>query len=258
MTETELLKEEIFCLNYELKIFAGFVNYGRLERWVKNYTDKVTEHSHIQRYDLASGFVNDKMVLDIACGSGHGSYLLADQGKAKEITAIDLDAETIRYASFRNQHPNINFLQGDAMKFCRENYFDVIVSFETIEHLSDANSFLENINRSLKKDGIFIVSTPISGKALDSSPSNVYHIQEWGFKNFHHLVAEHLAIDKVFLQLYPWLDDSLAGRVKRKLSNKTMNCHSEIFEYTADRDAEFPSLGKNRKGYQIVFCKKKI
>lgn len=141
MTEIELLREENFCLNYELKIFTDFVNFGRLERWVKNYADKVTEHSHIQRYELASDFVNDKIVLDMACGSGYGSYLLADKGKAKEITAIDLDAETIRYASFRNQHPNINFLQGDAMKFCRENYFDVIVSFETIEHLPDVNSF---------------------------------------------------------------------------------------------------------------------
>ena len=57
MTDIELLKEEIFCLNYELRILAGFVNYGRLERWIKNYTDKVTEHSHIQRYELAAGFV---------------------------------------------------------------------------------------------------------------------------------------------------------------------------------------------------------
>lgn len=100
----------------------------------------------------------------------------------------------------------------------------------------------------MKKDGIFIVSTPISGKALDSSPSNVYHIQEWGVKNFHNLLSEYLVIDKVFLQLYPWTDDSLAGRVKRKLSNKTINCHSEIFNYTGNNESEFPSLGKKGRG----------
>jgi 2-polyprenyl-3-methyl-5-hydroxy-6-metoxy-1,4-benzoquinol methylase len=257
MNEVDRLNEEIFCLNYELKTFAGYVNYNRLERWVKNYSDRITEESHLQRYQFAKQFVKDKVVLDMACGSGYGTFILANEGFAKQTVGIDLDFEAIRYASFRNQHQNVTFQQGNAMNFCMESHFDVIVSFETIEHLPQIDNYLINVNKSLKKDGVFLVSTPVSGKEINNDPINKYHVQEWGFKKFQQMLSDYVVIDKIFLQVYPLIKNSLISRVSRRIFNNNSNYSSQLIEYT-EKSVDASTLGKNRQAFQILVCKKKL
>ena len=84
---------------------------------------------------------NESSVLDIGCGSGHGSSTLAT--KFKEVHAVDISTEAIDYAKEHWQLPNIHFQTGDslAMSF-KENSFDVVVAFEVFEHLTDWRTFL--------------------------------------------------------------------------------------------------------------------
>ncbi len=264
MEEIEFLKEELFCTHLESRIFAAYVNYGKLERWIPGFSDPTTEDSHLKRYHFASQFTAQKKVLDMASGCGKGSNFIATQGKAIAVDGIDLDSEAIRYAKHRYGAPNVCFTAGDATLFVKENYYDVVISFETIEHLPQINSYLQNINKSLTPDGIFLVSTPVSGLEIDASPKNPYHIQEWGFARFQKEIEKHLILKEIFVQLYPLQNTSLFFRLENKIrsvlgkSKPVGSKFSTIFKYeknsTNYKESEF---GKQQKGYQILVCTKK-
>ncbi|MBL0049388.1 MAG: class I SAM-dependent methyltransferase [Bacteroidetes bacterium] len=263
-SEIEQLREEIFCTQLESRIFAAYVNYGKLERWMPGFSDPTTEDSHIKRYQFATQFTTQKKVLDMASGCGKGSHYIATEGKALSVDGIDLDPEAIRYATHRFPASNLNFNVGDATAFVKENKYEVIISFETIEHLPQIKTYLQNINRSLSQDGIFLVSTPISAVELDAAPKNPYHVQEWGFERFQAEVAEYLTIKTIYVQLYPLQNTSLLFRIASKLKSVmgiprlAVSKFSTISAYEKQSKNYFESeFGKRQKGYQILVCTKK-
>jgi SAM-dependent methyltransferase len=204
--------------------------------------------------------------MDIACGVGKGSNLIASLGKAGHVTAYDLDENAIRYAKHRNARENIQFAVQNALKLEAEKEYDVVVSFETIEHIPDVDLFLRKIAASLKEDGLFIVSTPISHKSLDDKPDNPFHVQEWGFKSFHEKLGAFLNIQDVYLQLYDPIPVQRPVSLFRRVVNKVFNTNrpgphtnkpntSKIEKYTEQYPIE--EIGTTRKGYQLVVCKKK-
>ena len=135
---------------------------------------------HIVRYLFAKQFIKDKVVLDIASGVGYGTRILAEN--VKRIIGVDISKEAIEYAKRNYACKNCEFLVGDAEKLNFEDKsFDVVVSFETIEHLKNYKKFLEEIRRTLKDNGLFIVSTP--NKEI-YPPGNPFHIKEFSEKEF--------------------------------------------------------------------------
>ena len=253
------LVEEVFCLNFETKLFAQYVNYGVLERWIPGFSDRITEECHVIRYDFVKKYVGSKSVLDIACGTGKGSSMMAEAGAAKVLGA-DIDPDAVRYARHRYKQSNLSYTVADATQFVSDQKFDVIVSFETIEHLNDVASFLKNINANLKPGGVFLVSTPLSSKDIDTQPHNIYHVQEWGFRKFQEVVAEFLVVEKSFLQLFP---EQPTGRltiyIDRLLNRQAKPAYTtKIYEADeVEKAGKLLKLGKSVKGYQILQCVKK-
>jgi len=263
MSDLHELQEEIFCIRYETRIFAGYVHDGKLERWIPGFTDYPTEDSHKKRYELACRYTENKSVLDIACGAGAGAFMLAGEGKAGFVLALDIDKDALRYASHRYKNDKIKFENGDASSFIKENAFDVIVSFETAEHLQDTAGYFANMNRSLKSDGLFWVSTPIADQYLDMHPRNPYHVREWGFEAFQEEVSKYMNIKEVYVQLYPYYNNSLLSRGLKKLKGtKTINRvqpHlSTIYKFSdLPGSVRKEHLGNKRKGYQVLLCSKR-
>lgn len=112
------------------------------ERYDPNVLKKfnINDFHQEARYYLAKRFISENdSVLDIACGTGYGTLMLADNGLS--ITGVDISKKSIKYA---NKHyktvSNINFVQSDIFSF--NGFADVVVSFETIEHI---NSSIENV-----------------------------------------------------------------------------------------------------------------
>src|SRR5579871_3821901 len=115
---------------------------------------------HMQRYQFFGKYCAGKDVLDAACGAGFGSHYLAATGAAS-VLGVDIAQEAVDYATRQYSHPCLRFALGDAQALDRLNaQFDVIVSFETIEHVPEPAKLVESAYRALKPGGLFICSTP--------------------------------------------------------------------------------------------------
>jgi len=120
------------------------------------------EKKHVERYQYAFKHIKvDDDVLDAACGCGYGSNILAR--KARHVTGVDYSQQAIDYAQKHWHRKNITYLKYDLTKdtFGDLGHYDVIVSFETIEHLMPP--ILQTIikfKNILKKGGYLILSHP--------------------------------------------------------------------------------------------------
>jgi ubiquinone/menaquinone biosynthesis C-methylase UbiE len=162
---------------------------------------------HLVRYEFVQGSL-EKNVLDIGCGSGHGSNTLAP--KFKEVYGVDISNEAIQYAKDNWQLPNIKFSTGDSLNIpFPENQFDVVVAFEVFEHLSDWRKFLSEIKRVLKPNGLVYISTP--NKTLYSpgtkKPINPHHVFEMTIPEFKAALNEYFVVDKIYGQRTPVYND---------------------------------------------------
>lgn len=116
-------------------------------------------------------------VLDIACGNGTCVSTYAAQWDQTGVV-VGVDA----YTDPVEQHHKVIYLKQDAVSFCAPDQFDVILSFEFIEHIPhyELLKFLRNMRASLKDGGWFIGSTP-NGPQGDHvfKTQNPFHIREW-------------------------------------------------------------------------------
>jgi SAM-dependent methyltransferase len=155
---------------------------------------------HKSRYIFAREYVKEKYVLDIACGNGYGTEILKSAGAIKAI-GVDISSSAIDYAKSKYESKGLSFKIGDAHKFKYAQAFDIIVSFETIEHLNNPHKFLSSVISNLRSDGLFIVSTPIrvSGILLDK-PRNPFHVREWDENEFKQLLMKYFSSVQLYHQ----------------------------------------------------------
>lgn len=145
---------------------------------------------HFSAYRFAAGHVHNKVVLDIGCGEGYGSYHLANS--AREVLGIDYDKTAIEYAENRYQRKNLRFTAMDVKDIdLLRNKYDVICSFQVIEHISDAGIFLGKVKNLLNEGGVFICSTPNKQDASpnSSTPLNKFHVREYLYEEFEELLG---------------------------------------------------------------------
>lgn len=251
-------EDELFCLQFELEAMANLVIHNRAERWVYKYMFNDIEQEHLARYKFAVGLTSGKEVLDVACGSGYGSYLLATEGNAAKVQGFDLDESAIRYGNYRYGYPNVNRAVKNVLELSPELKYDVVVSFETIEHIPDYRMFLTNIKAALKSDGILMVSTPIV-ESTSTKCTNPHHVIEWSFDDFSKLISEYFSIENVYVQSIKLKSDrpknSLFRRVVRKITGKypDTNVIRPVFEKFTNQY----NTGEIIQGYQVLVCKHK-
>ena len=171
-----------------------------LERVLPNdERTKFLFQEHTIRYLFASQFTTSKSVLDAACGSGYGSAILSKSGATK-VVGIDNSSEAIDYCEKNYKKENLEFKKNNCEKITLDTTFDVVVSFETIEHLKNQDNFLTEVKRVLKDDGIFIVSTPNT----DTYPSdNPFHYKEFTESEFKLFLGKYFSNITIFYQYYP-------------------------------------------------------
>jgi 2-polyprenyl-3-methyl-5-hydroxy-6-metoxy-1,4-benzoquinol methylase len=151
--------------------FTGerFIPGTRGEIWV--------EHWH--RYHFAARWAKGRQVLDVACGEGYGTALLARH--AARVTGVDLAPAAIAHA--RGAYAalaNVQFVEASCTQMpLPDASFDVVVSFETVEHISGQAAFLDEIARVLKPGGLVVLSCPNKLEYSDKRDfANEFHVKE--------------------------------------------------------------------------------
>ncbi len=151
---------------------------------------------HLARYLWAGELVVGKHVLDVACGSGYGAALMRHAG-AFHVLGIDRDQATIDRARVRFGDAAVEFRCADALELAGlDRRFEVVVSFETIEHLAGPDVFLDEVARVMAPGATVVLSTPhrlYSEPPRDGRPANPHHVQEWTAKEFETLLRAHFA-----------------------------------------------------------------
>ncbi len=157
------------------------------ERYLPQITGEI-QLEHVHRYLLAQEYAKDKEVLDIACGEGFGSALLAKT--ARRVVGIDIAAEAVRHAAFSYRIDNVRFQQGSCSKIPLDsNSIDLVVSFETIEHHDEHKAMMVEIKRVLRPGGVLIISSP-DKKEYSILPNyrNPFHVRELFKEEFEDLI----------------------------------------------------------------------
>ena len=135
-------------------------------------------YEHLHRYAMALSLAKGKRVLDVACGEGYGSNLLASE--AASVVGVDIDPPTIEHAQNKYARSNLRFLVGPCSALpIEDSSTDLVVSFETIEHVEEQEQFLSEIKRVLTPDGVLIISSPDKKEYSDiNEAKNPFHKSE--------------------------------------------------------------------------------
>lgn len=160
------------------------------ERFVPTESGEI-RYEHMHRYAWVTRFCQGKRVLDIACGEGYGSALLA--AHADSVMGVDIAHEAVLHAREKYAAKgNLHFLQGSATAIpLQAHSVDVVVSFETVEHLPQQSEMLADIRRVLRPDGLLIISSPNKKVYSDDrNYVNEFHVKELYFEEFDALLRE--------------------------------------------------------------------
>jgi SAM-dependent methyltransferase len=135
-------------------------------------------YEHWHRYCVAQPLAKGLRVLDAACGEGYGSYLLAQS--AREVTGVDVSTEAVAHARARYSAPNLRYVQGSVAALpLADACVDLVVSFETIEHLVAQAEMLAEFRRVLVPGGVLLISSPNRPVYSGELPQdNEYHVRE--------------------------------------------------------------------------------
>jgi SAM-dependent methyltransferase len=160
------------------------------ERLVRGCPPSLT-FEHLHRYAIACPLASGKRVLDIACGEGYGTALLAQS--AASITGVDIDPSAIAHAKATYNRDNVEFILGTGEDIpCDDSTFDLVTSFDTIEHLTGQQRFIEQIKRVLTENGVVLISTPNKPEyARVSEIPNPFHQREVSHEEFRVLLRRH-------------------------------------------------------------------
>lgn len=145
---------------------------------------------HLVVYEWIAARVAGKRVVDMACGEGYGSDVLART--ARSVVGVDANPEAHEHARLRYVRPNLRFARELVESFSEP--CDVVVFLQTIEHVKDAGSILEHFRSILEPGGVAYVSTPnlltLAPPGAEKS-DNPWHVHEYRAQEFRHLCEGH-------------------------------------------------------------------
>ena len=170
------------------------------ERVVPGKVESDLWNEHLSRYLFARPLVLGRCALDVGCGTGYGTAVLAQA--ARSVWALDVSAESVNFAKRKYPARNTQFLIAD----CRQiplgsQTVDAAVCFEVIEHLAEQETLLEEIRRVLRPDGLLVISTPNRTYYTEERKEvNPFHVREFNFEEFLALLKHSFAYVEIAFQ----------------------------------------------------------
>lgn len=163
---------------------------------------------HMSRYLLAATLSDGRRVLDVGCGCGYGTHLMAVAGAAG-VLGVDISPEAVDFAGSRYSHENLAYRVMDARSLHFESPFGLITCFELIEHVKEDETVVKSLAGLLAEGGVCLISTPNveTYVAGGEGGDNPYHCREYKESEFKALLSA--AFDGVTMLEQRWVDGML-------------------------------------------------
>jgi 2-polyprenyl-3-methyl-5-hydroxy-6-metoxy-1,4-benzoquinol methylase len=143
---------------------------------------------HLAVYEWISDRVAGMRVIDMACGEGYGSAVLARF--AGSVVGVDANPEAHEHARLRYVRDNLRFDRGLIEAYGDEGAYDAVVHLQTIEHVLDPVAALEHFRSLLAPGGTAYISTPnvltLAPEGAERS-DNPWHLREYRDREFREL-----------------------------------------------------------------------
>jgi SAM-dependent methyltransferase len=152
---------------------------------------------HLAVYEWIAAHVGGLRVVDMACGEGYGSDVLAAAGAS--VVGVDANPEAHEHARLRYRRANLRFARELVETFSEPA--DVVVFLQTIEHLQDPDAVLERFRSLVGERGTVYLSTPnvltLAPKGAPRS-DNPWHVHEYRAEEFERLCRAHFASVRMY------------------------------------------------------------
>ena len=174
------------------------------ERLIPDLDDSSLNYQvHMMRYEFAATVMApDSRVVDVGCGTGYGIDYLARRTSGKCVGVDKL--ESVAYAQARYHVDNLEYTAADVTRpFMACGQFDLVVSFDVIEHVDDIPAYLHTIAGLLRDErSTALISTPWSYRANNFMPlHNAYHTCELTMGEFYTLLEPHFFVESITLAM---------------------------------------------------------
>lgn len=174
---------------------------------------------NLARFDFFTKYLSEGRVLDYGCGAGEGTYFINKIGNYNVI-GFDLSFDAIHYAKNNWGEPVPDFVCGNVLTpGLKMDSFDGVISVEVIEHIENADRYLENISSLLKSNGLCMLTTP---NRLVSSPkaSGLWpdHVKEYEPQELLSLCNRYFKEVTIYGESIPVYEENSIRKLVRKLS----------------------------------------
>jgi 2-polyprenyl-3-methyl-5-hydroxy-6-metoxy-1,4-benzoquinol methylase len=133
-----------------------------------------------------------KVVIDVACGCGHGAKMIAEH--AEHVFGYDISPEAINFATLYNQAPNISYDVADIRSLPHTpQSVDTVISVEVFEHVLDIEQVISEVHRVLKPNGFWCFTTP-NGERYPDHRIVPWHVRHYTKSTLQQLLAPHFRV----------------------------------------------------------------
>lgn len=220
------------------------------ERFVPEAMHGLIEAEHLARYRWAAAWADSRSVLDAGCGVGYGLQMMKGGGSSA-LTGVDISAEAVEASRARlGQSARIEQADIAALPF-EDRSFDLVLCFETIEHVTDQDAALDELRRVLRPTGMLAISSPNRDVYLQGNP---HHTREYTPAELQDALGRRFGNVALAAQ-HPWLaslicsrDDLGSSAVERPMDAllfkiAQLALDRETFSLALASDAPLPATG---------------
>jgi SAM-dependent methyltransferase len=152
---------------------------------------------HLAVYEWIAERTWGRRVVDLACGEGYGSAVLART--ATSVVGVDANPDAFEHARLKYTTPAVHFERDMIERW--DGDVDCVVFLQTIEHVQDPDAVLERLRKLIGPSGIAFVSTPnllTLAPAGAEKSGNPWHIKEYRAEEFRELCERHFGAVDLF------------------------------------------------------------
>jgi ubiquinone/menaquinone biosynthesis C-methylase UbiE len=226
------MKKEIEFQKYKNR--GADYHYKQIQKWNFKKFNAFAEARYFKHIELVKIYLNkfyssanhEIKILDVGCGDGVLIYLLKKSIKGFNLKFYGIDSSNEALCVAKNKIPDGVFNKNDVYNLGFENeFFDLVISLDVIEHINYPEKMLSEINRITKIQGLILIGTPIR---LTEKPIDKMHIKEFFQKELIDLFSGFFT----FIELF--------------------ESHNQLYSLKYIKQTKFFKIGINRYLYNIL------